>query len=283
MATDCTPTETLPMTAASDEVLRRQFEVEKDLGARLRASTREERMKLVGQLYTELFERVPEHVRLTRRATPEDSARAVNARLRLLRPALSADTVMLEIAPGDCRLAAAAAGLAKEVIAVDISDQHDPQEKLPDNLRLVIYDGYHLDVPDASVDVAFSYQFLEHLHPDDVGAHFDMVSRVLKRGGCYIFDTPHRYSGPHDIAGLFGHELVCLHMQEWTYREMRALGVKHGFAEGYIYRKGSVRKQWGLNALNDGVEALCGLLPRGLRKAVCKRLFGSVTMMLVKR
>jgi SAM-dependent methyltransferase len=270
------------MPAPTDEILVRQFEVEKDLGARLRASTREERMTLVGRLYTELFQRVPEHVRLTRRATPEDSERAVNARLRLLRPVLKSDTVMLEIAPGDCRLAAAAAKIAREVIAADISDQHDPNEQLPANLRLEIYDGYHLNVPDASVDVAFSYQFLEHLHPDDVDEHFKTIARILKPGGCYVFDTPHRYSGPHDIGALFGHELVCLHMQEWTYRDMRRLGVKHGFNQSYLYRRGSVRRQWWLNALNDAVESLCGLLPRTLRQKICKRLFGSVTLMLIK-
>lgn len=270
------------MPASIDDINQRQFEVEKDLAARLRASKREERTALLGKLYTELFERVPEHVRLTRRATPEDSARAVHARLRLIQPLLTKDTVMLEVAPGDCRLAAAAAHLAREVIAVDISDQHDPNEQLPANLRLVIYDGYHLDVADQSVDVAFSYQFLEHLHPDDVDAHFEMIARVLKPGGCYVFDTPHRYSGPHDVAGLFGHELVCLHMQEWTYREMRALGLKHGFKASYAYRRGSLRRQGWVNVLNDTVEALCGLLPRALRRKIAKRLFGSVTMMLVK-
>ncbi len=267
---------------APTELDRRQYEVEKELATRLRASKREERTELFKTLYGELFRRVPDHVRLTRRDTPEMSDRAVKSRLRLLRPALTPDAVLLEIAPGDCRLAAAAAAIVKKVIAVDISDQHDPAEQLPSNLDLIIYDGYHLDVPASSVDVAFSYQFLEHLHPDDVDPHFEMVARVLKPGGCYIFDTPHRYSGPHDVAGVFGHTLDCLHMQEWTYRDMIAFTRRHGFTQAYAFRRGEVRKGAFINALNLAVEGFCGLLPAGLRRTICRRLFGSVTLMVVK-
>ncbi|MDB6072880.1 MAG: phenylalanyl-tRNA synthetase subunit alpha [Verrucomicrobiaceae bacterium] len=267
---------------APTELDRRQYAVEKDLAARLRSSKREERTELFKVLYGELFERIPDHIRLTRRDTPEQSQRAVDSRLRLLRPALTPDTVMLEIAPGDCRLAAAAAALAKKVIAVDISDQHDPNEQLPANLELVIYDGYHLSVATSTVDVVFSYQFLEHLHPDDVDPHFEMVARVLKPGGCYIFDTPHRYSGPHDVSALFGHTLDCLHMQEWTYHDMITLCRKHGFTETYAFRRGEVRKSGFLNAMNLALESFCGVLPPSLRRAVCKKLFGSVTLMAVK-
>ena len=267
---------------APTEPDRHQYEVEKELAARLRASKKEERTELFKTLYGELFRRVPEHVRLTRRDTPETSSRAVQSRLRLLRPALKPDTVLLEIAPGDCRLAAAAAAMVKQVIAVDISDQHDPNEQLPANLQLIIYDGYHLAVPDASVDVAFSYQFLEHLHPDDVAPHFEMVARVLKPGGCYIFDTPHRFSGPHDVSGLFGHTLDCLHMQEWTYHEMIAITRRHGFTQTYAFRRGEVRRGAFINALNLAMETFCSLLPAGLRRTICKRLFGSVTLMVVK-
>lgn len=264
------------------ETLRRQFEVEKELAAKLRASKREERTELFKTLYGELFERVPEHVRLTRRDTAEESQRAVEARLRLLRPHLRSEAVMLEFAPGDCRLAAAAAKLVREVIAADISDQHDPNETLPDNLRLVIYDGYHLDVAPNSVDVAFSYQFLEHLHPDDVDTHFAMAARLLKPGGYYIFDTPHRHSGPHDVAGVFGHTLECLHMQEWTYVDLRRIAARHGMASSWMYRQGRVRRSPFLNFVNDTAESMCGLLPAAFRRKVCRSLFGSVTMMVQK-
>src|SRR4051812_21809206 len=100
------------------EDTRRQYEVEKELGARLRNSTREGRTELFKTLYSELFRRVPDHDRLERRDTPEQSRQAVAARLRLLRPHLGPGSVMLEFAPGDCRLARAAAALCTKVVAV---------------------------------------------------------------------------------------------------------------------------------------------------------------------
>ncbi|MFT4549594.1 MAG: hypothetical protein ACI9UA_004739, partial [Pseudoalteromonas tetraodonis] len=152
----------------SQERLRYHYEVEKELGDRMRDSTREERTELFSKLYDELFERVPDHPRLVRRETPEESRRGVEARMAILRDHIGADTTFLEFAPGDCRLAYEVCGKVKHVLGVDISDQRAAADATPDNFELVVYDGYHLEVEPGSVDVAFSYQFLEHLHPDDV-------------------------------------------------------------------------------------------------------------------
>ena len=167
----------------SIESLRHQFEVEQDLARRLRNSSREGRTELFKTLYGELFDRVPDHPRLTRRDTAESSAIAVRSQLNLLKPVLNPDVTLLEFAPGDCRLSKAAAQHCKQVIGVDISDQRAPGDTFPANLELIVYDGYHLPLADQSADVVFSYQFLEHLHPDDVEPHFTQVSRVLKKGG----------------------------------------------------------------------------------------------------
>ncbi len=261
------------------EQIRNHFEVERELAARLRSSDRAERTALFATLYDELFERVPDHPRVTRRETPEESARGVEAQLRLLRDHLRQGDTFLEFAPGDCRLSYAVAPLVAKVIAADISDQRSPDDVPPANFKLRVYDGYALEVEAASVDVAFSYQFLEHLHPDDVPLHFDMVARMLKPGGRYIFDTPHRYSGPHDVSRFFGDELQCFHFQEWTFREMRALLKRHGFRAAYGYRRGRVWKGRLANAVLDAAEAAVGALPRGLRKRVSARLFTGVTMM----
>lgn len=260
------------------ERLRHHFEVERELALRLRASTREERVTLFKTLYTELFERVPDHPRLTRRATPEDSRRAAENQLRLIRPHLHSGATLIEIAPGDCSLGYAAAAACREVIGIDISDQREPGLDVPANFRLVVYDGYTIDVPDARADVAFSYQFLEHLHPDDVDPHFAMVFRLLKPGGVYVFDTPHRFSGPHDISALFGDTLQGFHFQEWTYREMRRLLKRHGFSEIWLHRKGRVWRSPLVNGLHDLIESLVGLLPAAPRRALSRRLFQSVTL-----
>lgn len=259
------------------ERLRHHYEVERELAARMRASTREERTELFKTLYTELFERVPDHPRLTRRETAAASRDNLESQLRLLRPHFPGTgprPVLIEFAPGDCRLGGAATQYCGKVYGVDISDQRSPDEIFPDNFELIIYDGYHLDLPDACADLAFSYQFLEHLHPEDVGPHFEMIHRLLKPGGVYVFDTPHRFSGPHDVSRHFGDTLDCFHFQEWSYREMRELLARHGFRRTAMHRKGRLLTSPLLNALHDGVEQLVGLLPRPLSA----RLFQSVTL-----
>lgn len=262
----------------SPERLRHHFEVERELASRMRASSREERTELFKTLYGELFERVPDHPRLTRRETPEESRRGVEKQLRLIRPHLGKDVTLLEIAPGDCRLGHAACEFCDRVIGVDISDQRASDDVSPENFELVVYDGYHLDLPDASVDIAFSYQFLEHLHPDDVDPHFEMIHRLLKPGGLYVFDTPHRYSGPHDVSRHFGDTLQCFHFQEWTYREMRALARRHGFQNTWMNRSGKEQRSVLANLANDRVESVTGMFPKKLRDIFSSRLFQSVCL-----
>jgi SAM-dependent methyltransferase len=266
----------------SIDSLRHQFEVEQDLARRLRHSTREGRTELFKTLYGELFQRVPDHPRLTRRDTPESSATAVRSQMQLLKPVLKPDVTLLEFAPGDCRLSKAAAAHCSQVIGVDISDQRSPTDSFPENFQLLVYDGYTLPLPDASVDAVFSYQFLEHLHPDDVAPHFAQVSRVLKKGGVYILDTPHRHSGPHDIARYFTTDLVCLHMREWTYKELRKLGAEYGLTQSYAYRRGKPLTSALTNAINDAGEAMLGILPAKLRQKASARLYAGVTLMLQK-
>ena len=269
-------------TTRSPERLRHHFDVERELAARLRSSTREERPALFKELYNELFERVPDHPRLTRRESPEESRRKVNGQLRLLRPFLGPAKTLVEFAPGDCRLGYAASELTDRVIGVDISDQRSPADPVPSNFELIVYDGYHLDVPAGTADVVFSYQFLEHLHPDDVGPHFDIVHRLLKPGGWYVFDTPHRHSGPHDICAFFGEELVGFHFQEWTYRNMRIQLGEHGFHRTAMIRFGRAWRSRPFTFLFETLETFCGALPRPLRKRIAHRAFQSVSMAAAK-
>lgn len=170
-------------TGRTEAQLANHYLVEKSLADKIRSSTREERMALFPILYDELFKKVPDHPRLTRRVSAEESARTVAARLSILKNFLKPDTVFMEIAPGDCQLAAKVAEKVKKVYAADISDQRVPGMQVPDNFEMVVFDGLNLEVEPGSVDVAFSYQFLEHLHPDDIAPHFELVARALKPGG----------------------------------------------------------------------------------------------------
>lgn len=257
--------------------LRHHYDVERELAGRLRQSTREQRVSLFGELYGELFRRVPDHPRNERLNSEEDHRRNVAAQMRLLGPWLRPDSVVVEFAPGNAWLSYAAAEKVKEVIAVDISDQRDPAQSAPPNFRHVVYDGYHLDLPDGCAEVVFSYQFLEHLHPDDVGPHFDLAARLLKPGGVYVFDTPHRYTGPHDISRWFSDTLDCFHFQEWTHLEMRGLLKRHGFPRAAIVRGGKGRGAL-FAFFVEGLEWIMQPLPHKLRRLLCGRLFPSVAM-----
>ena len=202
--------------------------------------------------------------------------------MRLLGASLRTGDTLVEFASGDGWLSNAAAAVAAEVISIDISDQRDLSEPPPGNVRHVVYDGYHLDLPEACADVVFSYQFLEHLHPDDVEPHFQMVRRLLKPGGRYVFDTPHRYTGPHDISREFSTTLNCFHFQEWTHREMRQRLRRLGFHPAWVVRFGRVWKGWLPNAVVDLLELLLLPVPHRLRRRLCGRLLPSVAMVAVK-
>ncbi len=183
------------------EQLENHYLVEKALADQLKAADRADRKHIYEKMYDQLFEKVPDHPRLTRRDSEQSSERAVRVKHSLVKRFPRPDCLFLEVAAGDCSFARKAAAEVKHVIALDISDQRKPGTHNPDNFTLIVYDGYDLDaIADNSVDVVFSDQFVEHLHPEDTMTHFRLVNRLLKAGGRYVFRTPHRYTGPHDVS-----------------------------------------------------------------------------------
>jgi len=60
----------------------------------------------------------------------------------------------------------------------------------PANFTLIISDGCSIPAQRNSVDVAYSNQLMEHLHPDDALEQVHNVLDVLKPGGVYICITP---------------------------------------------------------------------------------------------
>ena len=264
------------------ERVRHHFEVEKELAQRLMNAPREKRTELFRTMYGELFERVPDHPRLVRRDTEEDCRKAVAARMSLLKGHLEGVESFVEFAPGDCRLAFEVCKHVRRVDAIDISDQSGDSSDNPENFNLIVYDGYNVDLPVGAADMAFSYQFIEHLHPDDIPLHFEMAVKLLKPGGKYIFSTPHRFSGPHDISAHFCTTPEAFHLKEWTFRELADVARKAGFSKWYTYRFGKARMNALANAATLFAESLVGLLPRPLRWKISDRLFQGVTMVLVK-
>jgi SAM-dependent methyltransferase len=101
----------------------------------------------------------------------------------------------MEIGAADCTLALRAAGYIERVYAIDVSGRFLQSVLVPLNLRLVLCDGVRIPVPASSVDIAWSGEFMEHLHPDDAREHLASVRRSLVPGGEYICVT----SSPREL------------------------------------------------------------------------------------
>lgn len=95
-------------------------------------------------------------------------------------------TVFMEIGGADCQLALKAAGYVERVYAIDVSGRFLQAVLAPVNLRLVLCDGVHLPLPEASLDVAWSGRFLEQLLPQEQLEHLKSVRRALAPDGVYV-------------------------------------------------------------------------------------------------
>lgn len=250
--------------------LRRHWEVERALAARLLAADRPERVHLYRTLYQELFSAVPDHPQLHDESEPTQLAAKNRQKLSMLEPFLGPDTVVAEFGPGDGSFAAFIAASVARVYAIDISDQRPSSAPMPANLELVVYDGYDLPLPAVLVDVVFSDQFLEHLHPDDMLEHLRLAHGLLRPGGRYVLRTPHRFFGPHDISAYFSTEPQGFHLKEWTYGEMANVLRAAGYRDLLGGRKRHHRYRTAPLGPLLAAERLFGRLPHGLRARLAR-------------
>lgn len=213
--------------------LRHHFDVERELADRLRRASREERRTLYATVYDELFQRVPDHPQLSRKGNAEQRLAFAQAQLRELRTLLTPESTFLEIGAGDCALSYAVAPHVRQVYALEVSEEIVRSEDAPPNVELVISDGTSIPVPEGSIDLAYSNQVMEHLHPDDAREQLANIQRALVPGGIYVCVTPNRLAGPHDISRYFPEETavaVGFHLKEYTLVELRDLFRDAGFS-----------------------------------------------------
>lgn len=258
--------------------LKNHFEVEKAIASRLKQVDRAERARIHRTMYDELFEKVPDHPRLRRREDPQRSAAINRARLRLLNRFINNHTVMVELGPGDCRLSYELCRHVKSVYGVGLSDEREDYQDAPENFRLLVYDGYNLALEQNSIDIFFSDQLVEHLHPEDTALHFKMARDILRDGGVYVFCTPHKFTGPHDISKYFCKEPQGFHLKEWTYAELvsvlRELGY-HSWQGFWSVKSQSFRVPvWCFLV----VERLLRLLPAFARRVLGRYLLGNICL-----
>ncbi|HEY9660429.1 MAG TPA: class I SAM-dependent methyltransferase, partial [Allocoleopsis sp.] len=183
--------------------VKAHYEIETELAARLHKSTKAERRHLYTAVYNELYTKLPNNSIAKRKTSLATKKWVIQQRLQFIQPFLKPDKVFLEIGPGDCGLCFEIARQVKQVYAVDVTEQYKDQDNCPDNFKLIISDGTSIPVPDNSIDIIYSHQVMEHLHPEDAVEQLQNIYRALAPGGIYICITPNRLSGPHDISHHF--------------------------------------------------------------------------------
>ncbi|MGH9381478.1 MAG: class I SAM-dependent methyltransferase [Thermoanaerobaculia bacterium] len=254
----------------TEERLRAHYEVERELADRLRNASRAERSQLYGEVYDELFRRVPDHPQLVKRSDLAMQAAEVARQVAGLAPFTSAATRFLEIGAGDCALSLALAPRVRQVWALDVSREIVPGTMLPENFELVLSDGQSVPLPPRSVDLAYSNQLMEHLHPDDAFAQLEAISQVLTPGGRYLCVTPHRFNGPHDISKFFDLTATGFHLHEYTVGELRRLMRSVGFHEVRLVVRLGSRSRVVPTQLATVPEALLAPLPPRVRRGVAR-------------
>lgn len=248
-----------PRTGAE---LRNHYETEKALANRLRAAPKADRLRLYRELYDELYRRVPDHPMLTRKVTAAETAAQVENQMRYLSNFLRPEMIVLEIGAGDCALSFAMAQRVKMVYGLEVSKIISSQVDTPKNFELILSDGVSIPVPAASVDLAYSNNVMEHLHPEDAAEQMSNIYRVLKPGGIYLCTTPHNLQGPTDISQLYDDVPTCLHMKEYTYSELSQLFRRAGFfrTAAYVNKSGTYHRvpMWFIRAFEALARAVFG-------------------------
>jgi SAM-dependent methyltransferase len=214
--------------------LRAHYDIELELAARLRNAPRSERLGLYGPLYDELFRRVPDHPQLTQPPTSQDRQQAVERQMRLLEPFLTPQATVIEVGPGDCALSRRLCERVRQVIGVDVSAEITQRTKMPENFALHLSDGVTVPGPSRGVELIYSHQLMEHLHPDDAADQLGHIVERLAPGGAYVCVTPNRLSGPHDISRHFDEAARGFHLREYTASELMDLFRAAGFSRAGI-------------------------------------------------
>jgi SAM-dependent methyltransferase len=247
----------------SRERLLEHFEIERELAARLRTSKPDERSVLYGELYSELFARLPDHPQ--HKVNPAKRRMNTTNQVAFLQPYLSPNAIFVEIGCGDAAVTRSVAPLVHEAVGVDVTSALINHAEAPANFRFVHTRGIDLGLSTDYADVVYSNQLMEHLHPQDARQQLREIYRVIKPNGLYICSTPSRLTGPHDISVYFGYEPTGFHMREYDYGSLAGMFDEVGFrsARAHFSIKG---RQLDLPvAPITWIESLVLALPQAIR------------------
>jgi SAM-dependent methyltransferase len=248
--------------------LREHYEFEKQLANKLRNASREERRILYSVVYDEFYRFMRQNPHLGFKIDPESKFVDVQTRMKLLKRYLTDKSIFLEIGPGDCSLSFEVAKYVKKVYAIDVCNEITKIIVPPKNFELIISDGSSIPVQKDSINIAYSNQLMEHLHPDDALDQLQNIYEALIPGSVYICTTPNRLIGPSDISKYFDKVSTGFHLKEYTVKELHILFCKAGFSKIYIYLGGKGYYIKFPLFLIESFEKFLNILPFSFRKKI---------------
>jgi SAM-dependent methyltransferase len=186
--------------------------------------------------------------------------------VRLILPFVDGSSAFAEVGAGDGAVAYGVAPHVRSATAIDVTDALALPDDAARGFAFHVFDGFDLGL--TGLDVVYSNDVAEHLHPDDFLDHARAILRALKPGGRYLCVTPNRLSGPHDISKHFDAEPRGFHLREYTASELGAALKAAGFADVRIVAAAGGRRLSPLLPLwaIAPFERAVGLLPARLRR-----------------
>jgi len=214
----------------TEEMILRHWELERSLTTELLGSTPDNSWEVFERCYSRLYSELDWLNELVDKDMASAPSEEYRDWVRIIGPSPKS---IYEIGSGKGGLVKYLASLGHQCKATEITRERGQKHIEGEScLSWGISDGVHLDKFESSgsYDVLVSNQVVEHLHPDDLGGHFIGALSILKRGGRYLFSTPHRSAGPSDVSRVFKCNTPRgMHLHEYTYSEIRDSLVNTGF------------------------------------------------------
>ena len=215
--------------------LEKIYQVEVEQANKLRNASALRRKQLYSIVYEEYFRLLPIHPQFTIKQNETLKQSRVDYQLRQILPFIQNKKSFVEIGAGDCSLSIAASKYCSKVFALEVSNNITDNLKFPSNVQLVLCDGFNFPFEANTIDIAYSNQLMEHLHPEDAKEQLKNIFRMLKPNGIYICITPNRISGPHDISRFFTDKPVGFHLREYSATDLQNIFLKAGFKKAIAY------------------------------------------------
>ena len=162
------------------------------------------------------------------------------------------------------------ARFVEKVYAVDVSAVATRNPVHPENVEIITFDGINIPNNINNVNIAYSHQVMEHLHPDDAHSQLQSVYNVLKPGGLYVCLTPNRLCGPSDVSMYFDDEPTGFHMKEYLTIELTRLMRRVGFSKVRAYAGVRGHHVPVPHPFLASCEMLLSMLPHAPRRAIAR-------------